>query len=59
MSVESVRYALAVRDLNLEIMGAGHSESRFAYSVSQSIKPGEKVSAGSVVGVEFRQAAQD
>lgn len=59
LSVESVKYALSIRDLNLEIMGAGHSESRYAYSVNQSIKPGEKVSAGSVIGVEFRQAAID
>lgn len=59
MSVSGAQDTLAGADLNFEIVGAGHSESKTAYSVSQSIKAGEKVAPGTVVGVEFRQAASD
>lgn len=59
MSVSEARDVLAGRDLNFEIVGAGHSESKTAYSVNQSIKAGEKVSPGTVIGVEFRQTASD
>lgn len=59
MSVSAARDYLAGRDLNFEIVGAGHSESSSAYSVSQSIEAGEKVPPGTVVGVEFRQTASD
>lgn len=59
MSVSAAKDYLAGRDLNFEIVGAGHSESSSAYAVSQSIEAGEKVPPGTVVGVEFRQTASD
>lgn len=45
--------------LNFEVAGAGHSETSLAFCVNQSIEPGEKVEQGTVIGVEFRQDAQD
>lgn len=59
LSVEEARYALEVKNLNFEVAGAGHSEAYNAYAVNQSIKAGEKVMPGTVVGVEFRQEASD
>ena len=59
MSVSEAKDVLAGRDLNFEIMGAGHSESAASYAVNQSIKAGEKVMPGTVIGVEFRQVASD
>lgn len=59
LSVDEAEYTLQAHDLNFEITGAGHSEAKTAYSVAQSIKAGEKVTPGTVVGVEFRQAASD
>ena len=45
--------------LNFEVAGAGHSESATAFAVNQSVAAGEKVPPGTVIGVEFRQDAQD
>ena len=45
--------------LNFEVAGAGHSESAWAFAVSQSIPPGELVEPGTVIGVEFRQEVVD
>ena len=45
--------------LNFEVAGAGHSESAMAFAVNQSVAAGEKVPPGTVIGVEFRQDAQD
>lgn len=45
--------------LNFEVAGAGHSESVTAFAVNQSVAAGEKVPPGTVIGVEFRQDAQD
>ena len=59
LSVEEARYSLEVKNLNFEVAGAGHSEAYNAYAVNQSIKAGEKVMPGTVVGVEFRQEASD
>ncbi len=59
MSVEDAHYTLLMNNLNFEVAGAGHSESRTAYAFKQSIEPGAKVAPGSVVGVEFRQTAVD
>lgn len=59
MSVSEAREVLAARDLNFEIMGAGHSESSASYAVNQSVKAGTKVMPGTVIGVEFRQVASD
>jgi stage V sporulation protein D (sporulation-specific penicillin-binding protein) len=59
MSVSDARYTLMEYNLNFEIAGAGHSESSVAYAFKQSVEPGEKVSPGTVVGVEFRQTAID
>lgn len=59
MSVGEAKEVLAARDLNFEIMGAGHSESAASYAVNQSIKAGSKVMPGTVIGVEFRQVASD
>lgn len=59
MSVGEAQDVLAARDLNFEIMGAGHSESAMSYSVNQSVKAGTKVMPGTVIGVEFRQVASD
>lgn len=59
MSVDEAKYMLSLRDLNFEIMGAGHSESASSYAVNQSVKAGAKVMPGTVIGVEFRQVASD
>ena len=59
MSVDEAQAVLAGCDLNFEVVGAGHSESKNSYAVNQSIKAGESVSPGTVVGVEFRQTAID
>lgn len=59
MSVEDAHYTLLMNNLNFEVAGAGHSESRTAYAFKQSIEPGSRVAPGSIVGVEFRQTAVD
>lgn len=59
LDVDSARERLLYRNLNFEIAGAGHSEAKGAYAVNQSIAPGEEVSPGTVVGVEFRQEVTD
>jgi stage V sporulation protein D (sporulation-specific penicillin-binding protein) len=59
LSVSAARETLLIRNLNFEVAGAGHSNVSGAYAVNQSIKPNTKVSPGTVVGVEFRQAAID
>lgn len=59
LDVDSARERLLYRNLNFEVAGAGHSEAAGAYAVNQSIAPGEEVSPGTVVGVEFRQEASD
>lgn len=59
LDVDSARERLMYRNLNFEVAGAGHSEASGAYAVSQSIAPGEEVSPGTVVGVEFRQEVSD
>lgn len=59
LDVDSARERLLYRNLNFEVAGAGHSEASGAYAVNQSVAPGEKVSPGTVIGVEFRQEATD
>jgi len=59
ISVEQAKASLKMLHLNFEVSGAGHSETRHAYCVKQSIDPGERVAVGTAVGVEFRQATQD
>ncbi len=59
ISVNEARASLKSLHLNFEVAGAGHSEIYSAYGVKQSVKPGEKVPVGTVIGVEFRQTAQD
>lgn len=59
MTESTAKETLNNRNLNFEIVGAGHSEAYNSYSVKQSIKAGEKVLPGTVIGVEFRQTATD
>lgn len=59
MSVADARYTLMINNLNFEIAGAGHSESTTAYAFKQSVDPGEKITPGTIVEVEFRQMAID
>ncbi len=59
ISVGEAKASLKMLHLNFEVSGAGHSETRHAYCVKQSVAPGEKVGVGTVIGVEFRQAVQD
>lgn len=59
MSLAAARETLMDYNLNFEIAGAGHSESKLAYAFKQSVEPGEKIPAGTIVGVEFRQMAID
>lgn len=59
ISVSQAKASLRALHLNFEVSGAGHSETSAAYGVKQSIEPGEEVPVGTVIGVEFRQAAQD
>ena len=59
VSVEEAEYRLAIRGLNFEVIGAGHSEVKGAYAVKQSIEAGEQVAPAAVIGVEFRQLTSD
>ena len=59
ISVTEAKASLKHLHLNFEVSGAGHSETSQAYCIKQSVPAGEKVSAGTVIGVEFRQAVQD
>ena len=59
ISVNEARASLKSLHLNFEVAGAGHSEIYSAYGVKQSVEPGERVPIGTVIGVEFRQTAQD
>ncbi|MBR5271735.1 MAG: PASTA domain-containing protein [Clostridia bacterium] len=59
ISVNEAKASLKSLHLNFEVAGAGHSEIYSAYGVKQSVEPGERVPIGTVIGVEFRQTAQD
>lgn len=59
VDVEEAEYRLAIRGLNFEVIGAGHSEVKGAYAVKQSIEAGEQVAPATVIGVEFRQLTSD
>ena len=58
-SVGAAKDTLNTSYLNFEVAGAGHSETSLAFCVNQSVEAGEKVEPGTVIGVEFRQDAQD
>lgn len=59
LNMQNAREALLEYGLNFEAVGAGHSDSYMAYAVNQSVEAGEEVPPATVIGVEFRQAAQD
>lgn len=59
MSVSAAKETLMDYNLNFDIAGAGHSESKSAYAFRQSAGAGTKIPAGTIVGVEFRQEAID
>ena len=58
-SVGVAESTLNSMSLNFEVAGAGHSETSLAFGVAQSVEAGEKVPPGTVIGVEFRQEAED
>ena len=58
-NMNNVKEILLAYGLNFESVGAGHRDSYAAYAVNQSVEPGEEVPPATVIGVEFRQAAQD
>lgn len=59
LSIEAARKRLELVGLNFEIAGAGLSNSSGAYAAKQSIAPGEKVAAATVISVEFRHTSTD
>ena len=59
LTMQDARESLLAYGLNFEAVGAGHSNSYMAYAVKQSVEAGEEVPPTTVIGVEFRQAAQD
>ena len=58
-SIRDAKFALNQLGLNFEIGGAGHSESRNAFAVAQTMDEGTRVLPGTVIGVEFRQHTND
>ena len=45
--------------LNFETVGSGNAGADGAYAVKQSQRAGKKVSAGTIIGVEFRTKTSD
>jgi len=59
MNIEEAKAKINDAGLNFETVGAGHAGTEGAYAVKQSQRAGKKVTAGSIVGVEFRTKAID
>lgn len=59
LSIDAAKKKIELAGLNFEISGAGLSNSTGAYASKQSIAPGEKVAAATVISVEFIHKSTD
>ena len=59
LGIDEAKAKINDAGLNFETVGAGHAGTEGAYAVKQSQRAGKKVTAGSIVGVEFRTKAID
>lgn len=59
LSIEAAKRKLELAGLNFEVAGAGLNNSEGAYAARQSIAPGERVAAATVISVEFMHKSTD
>lgn len=59
LSIEAAKKRIELAGLNFEVAGAGLSNSSGSYASKQSIEPGEKVAAATVISVEFIHTSTD
>ncbi len=59
LSVDEAKAKINAAGLNFETVGAGQAGTEGAYAVKQSIRSGRSVSAGTIIGVEFRTKSSD
>ncbi len=59
LSLEEARAKINGAGLNFETVGAGNPAADGAYAAKQSQRGGKRVSAGTIIGVEFRTKSSD
>lgn len=59
LSIEAAKKKLELAGLNFEVAGAGLNNSEGAYAARQSVAPGERVAAATVISVEFMHKSTD
>lgn len=59
LGIDEAKAKINAAGLNFETVGAGQAGTEGAYAVKQSIKAGRSVSAGTIIGVEFRTKSSD